>query len=287
MAGFSITDILNQASQAQTSDSQHSQGEITISYIPIDKIKPSKRNFYEMSAMEALASAIDLQGLRKPIELLSPDADGIHTILDGERRYRACKTLHDEDASRFAKLPCIIKPEIKPGSDEEQLQRIFANATARDINPYERAEQVEQLTEIIAAMRADGHPMEGKTRTAIAKALGVSESQIGIEIQVARMEPQAKDILRTNDVGISAAHEVAKLPEAEQVKAATAVVEKKEFKPPRTKRHKLDAVMPSEKETASMVKAIRDDMNAGRMPPQHRILAAVEAAYYWMEGRKT
>ena len=65
--------------------------EKNIKSIPIARISPNLRLCYSNEAILTLCHAIDLEGQREPIKVLF-DGD-VFKIIDGERRWRACKRL--------------------------------------------------------------------------------------------------------------------------------------------------------------------------------------------------
>jgi ParB family chromosome partitioning protein len=59
--------------------------------LPLHKIHPNLRSLYRLQDIEAVQRAIQSQGLKEPIQIWF-DGERFR-ILDGEKRWRACKRL--------------------------------------------------------------------------------------------------------------------------------------------------------------------------------------------------
>ena len=123
--------------------------------VPLQQIRPDPdqpRKAFDPEALEELAASIKTVGVLQPI-LVRETADGCHTILYGERRWRAAKLagLHS--------MPCLVLL-----TRMEKLTRWVVqcteNAHHRDLNPLE-------YVDVISDMRT-----AGLGTTAIADALG-------------------------------------------------------------------------------------------------------------------
>ncbi len=108
-----------------------------ISLIPIDNIESDpnqpRKKFSEQSIKE-LASSIREKGLLQPI-IVRKNGDK-HTIIAGERRWRACKSLG------LDKIQCIVK-EVKTQKDVREIQ-IIENLQREDISQIERARTIRE-----------------------------------------------------------------------------------------------------------------------------------------------
>lgn len=115
--------------------------------IPLDVIRVRKENGYSIGGIDALAGSIERTGLIHPI-ILQPEGE-LFCIVDGERRFRAMKELHDRykkscdrvRAKIYSTIPAIVRGNLSA----EEENRIY-----RDSNDYAR-----QLTNFERIVRLD------------------------------------------------------------------------------------------------------------------------------------
>ena len=115
--------------------------------IPLDVILVRKENGYSIGGIDALAGSIERTGLIHPI-ILQPEGE-LFRIVDGERRFRAMKELHDRyekscdrvRAKIYSTIPAIVRGNLSA----EEENRIY-----RDSNDYAR-----QLTNFERIVRLD------------------------------------------------------------------------------------------------------------------------------------
>ena len=213
--GFSIKDILNSQSKAESAPAAVSPSDNFVVYdIPLDKIIPAQggKNFYGIRGIEELAASIEQSGLRQNLEVRKPDANGNYEIISGERRYTALKLLGWKTA------PCTIEEE----ENELALDLILidSNATIRKPTSYEKVEEVKRTQELMRDMEAAGHKFKGRKRKLAAKYLGMSEAQVGrMESIDKNLTPELKKAFEREEIGISKAYEASLLSQAEQTAA--------------------------------------------------------------------
>lgn len=115
--------------------------------IPLDVIRVRKENGYSIGGIDALTGSIERTGLIHPI-ILQPEGE-LFRIVDGERRFRAMKELHDRyekscdrvRAKIYSTIPAIVRGNLSA----EEENRIY-----RDSNDYAR-----QLTNFERIVRLD------------------------------------------------------------------------------------------------------------------------------------
>ena len=86
--------------------------------IPLDVIHDRKENRYSIGGIDALAGSIERTGLIHPI-ILQPEGE-LFRIVDGERRFRAMKELHDRyekscdrvRAKIYSTIPAIVRGNL-------------------------------------------------------------------------------------------------------------------------------------------------------------------------------
>ena len=213
---FNINDFLNDKSK---SDADASFGRsFTIERIHIDKIIPSDKNRYDVGDIETLAASIESMGLMHNLVVSTPDADGNHILVSGERRYRAFRLLYENGNPLYEFLPCKIEPP--ENSTESELKLIYANATARVLTDYEKTYQASRIKELLKQMRSDGYRFEGRMREIVAGMLDVSPAQMGrMESINNHLAPGFKEAFRNGKIRITDAYELSTKPESEQAAA--------------------------------------------------------------------
>ena len=110
--------------------------------IPLDVIRTRKENGYSISGIDALAGSIERTGLIHPI-ILQPEGE-LFRIVDGERRFRAMKELHDRyekscdrvRAKIYSTIPAIVRGNLS-AEEENQIYR-DSNDYARQLTNFER-----------------------------------------------------------------------------------------------------------------------------------------------------
>lgn len=187
----------------------------SLKMIDIDLIEPNKNNFYEMSEIEALADDIERQGLMTAL-VVSEQNGGKYELISGHRRLAALKSLIADGLRRNGKVPCFIKG-AKPNTETE-LDLIMLNATQRKYSDADTMREYEELTRIFKELEAEGKTIKGRIRDRIAEALNVSPAQVGKLDNIKHNAiPDVEQAVKSGDMSISTANEVAKLaPEKQQ-----------------------------------------------------------------------
>lgn len=186
----------------------------SLKMIDIENIEPNRNNFYENSEIEALADDIERQGLMTA--LVVSEHNGKYELISGHRRLAAIKSLIADGRRRSGKVPCFIKG-AKPNTETE-LDLIMLNATQRKYSDADIMREYEELTRIFKELEAAGKPVKGRIRDKIADALNVSPAQVGKLDNIKHNAiPDVEQAIKSGDMSISTANEVAKLaPEKQQ-----------------------------------------------------------------------
>jgi len=181
--------------------------------IEIDEIIPNDNNFYEMTEIEELAEDIERQGLMSV--LVVTEENGGYHLVSGHRRLKAVKLLIEEGRRKSTTVPCYIRSA--KSADETQLDLIMLNATQRKYSDSDTMREYEELERIFKAMEQAGKPVKGKIRNNIARVLNVSPSQIGkIDNIKHNAIPDVEQAVKSGEMSISTANEVAKLAPEQQ-----------------------------------------------------------------------
>lgn len=185
----------------------------SLKMLEVEQIIPNESNFYEMTEIEELAEDIERQGLMSV--LVVTDDNGEFHLVSGHRRLKAVKLLIDEGRRKSTTVPCYIKSA--KSADETQLDLIMLNATQRKYSDSDTMREYEELERIFKAMEQAGKPVKGKIRNNIARVLNVSPAQIGkIDNIKHNAIPDVEQAVKSGDMSISTANEVAKLAPEQQ-----------------------------------------------------------------------
>lgn len=187
-----------------------------IRHIPIDKLKPSKKNQYGIRGIEELAANIEMLGLLHNLDVKEADEAGYYEIISGERRYQACKLLYESGNQEFKTLPCKAEA-LTENKAISELKLLYANAAARELTDYEKTYQAGRIKEILQALKKDGYKFQGRMREIVADMLDVSPAQMGrMESINKNLSPEFKEEFKAGNIGITTAYELSGQSEAEQ-----------------------------------------------------------------------
>lgn len=211
MAKFTMVDLLNSQSKKM-----EERPAFEIRHIPIDKLKPSKKNQYGIRGIEELAANIEMLGLLHNLDVKEADEAGYYEIISGERRYQACKLLYESGNQEFKTLPCKVEA-LTENKAISELKLLYANAAARELTDYEKTYQAGRIKEILQALKKDGYKFQGRMREIVADMLDVSPAQMGrMESINKNLSPEFKEEFKAGNIGITTAYELSGQSEAEQ-----------------------------------------------------------------------
>ncbi|MBN2982690.1 ParB/RepB/Spo0J family partition protein [Cohnella algarum] len=108
--------------------------QIDLSLIDEDKHQPRSR--FDEEALQELTRSIEQLGLLSPIKVRKAE-NGRYTIIYGNRRYLACKTLG------LPSIPCIVSAATD--ATEIYLEQVAENLTREGFSPIEEAEAYHKL----------------------------------------------------------------------------------------------------------------------------------------------
>ncbi len=185
-----------------------------IKMIDIDELHDCPDNFFEVNRIDELAEAILDQGGIKDNLVVRPLETGGYEIISGHRRKAAIRLLLDsgESISRF--LPCLVQHYADDSTRMADL--IMLNLTTRQLSDKEKWQSYEALERIFSNEKSQGNKF-GRTRERLAQSMGVSTSQIGKMENISHHAiPEVIDALKSGDISISTANEIARLETTEQ-----------------------------------------------------------------------
>lgn len=206
MAGFNMKELLSDKSKGEAKTGKPA---FEIRQIPIGKLVPSDKNHYTVADIEELAVNIEEVGLLHNLVVREADENGDFEIISGERRFRACKMLHEGGNTQFAELPC--KVELGGDGLLDELRLIYANSTARELSDYDKMAQAIRIKEILTQLKKSGHKFKGRMRDNVADAVGVSSSQMGKYESIHKhLDPGKMEDFREGKIGVTEAWELSK-----------------------------------------------------------------------------
>lgn len=227
MSKFNMFDLLSNNSREVVSSNEKEDKFKTVQ-INIKDLIASPNNFYSVDEerLNDLKDSIELLGLQQNLVVKKIRDKNKYEIISGHRRYLALKALYEEGKEKFEYVPCKIEEEdyIK-----NELRLLMTNSTARELTDWEKVNQAKMLKELLTEYKKR-EKLPGRIREIVADILNTSQTQI------ARMErisnnliEEFKEELKEENVKISAAYELSKLPEEKQKTIFNEFEEKKDI----------------------------------------------------------
>ncbi len=187
----------------------------SIKMIDISEIAPSQNNFYELSDIELLADDIEREGLKHNLVVAHNSDTGLYEVKSGHRRLAAIRKLIDEKRLTSTKIPCYV--DGAKTAAETQFDLIMLNATQRKYSDADILHEYEEIKRTFKALEDEGKPLKGRMRDNIADVLRISPAQVGkIENIKKNAIPEVESAVKSGEMSISTANEVAKLSEEKQ-----------------------------------------------------------------------
>ena len=222
---FDLSQIIQ---QSQKKKQEQQSIDFVLRTIPLERLRLNPKNFYRIENIESLADSIKMRGLMHNLLVTAADEDGIHTIIDGERRFRALSLLAKEKPE-YRAVPCKISPYTSDTINE--LCLIDANAQTRVISPAEAVEQTARLTALFEKAKEEGIAVKGRVRENVAEYMGISPARVGDYMQISsRATEEVKDALKGEQITITEAHRLSRVEPEKQREAVQAIREGKDKK---------------------------------------------------------
>lgn len=187
--------------------------EMGFDWFDIEDIKPNPNNAYKITEEDVknLAGLIYNSKEVEPL-ILRETEDGVQ-IVDGERRWRACKLLAEKYGDAWRMVPGRCH---KLGSlSDEQAEFIMhsSNMGQRNITPSERAQGFKVLADKLVEWRKDDPSLKGRnTKTVLAEHFGVSERTAQVLLNIARnLAKEGNDLLDEGKITQTQAEAISKL----------------------------------------------------------------------------
>ncbi len=192
--------------------------EMGFDWFDIDSLKPNPNNSYTITDEDVKNLAGLIWNSKEVEPLILRETEEGTEIIDGERRWRACKLLAEKygDAWRMVPGRCHKLGSIS----DEQANFIMhsSNIGQRNIKPSERAQGFKVLADKLVEWRKDDPSLKGvNTKTYLAEHFGVSERTAQVLLNIARnLSKEGNDLLDSNMITQAQAESLSKLPSNKQ-----------------------------------------------------------------------
>ena len=203
---------LDLAALLSTPNAPVSKSDTAIVEIKMDLIDGNEGNFYSVGDVDALAESIQLVGLQQPL-VVRRNGERF-TLIAGHRRRKALQQLGRETA------PCIITEDTGTADDAfAALRLVMTNSTARDLNHYERNQQVRKIESELVKLSEQGIKLPGKMRDRVAELAKESAAEVArMKVINDKLSKVWTGKYKKGQISGSVAYEIAKLDEAKQVR---------------------------------------------------------------------
>ncbi len=173
--GFDLAAVLNDVSELVTFSADNRE---QIKYISIDLIISDPANFYELSAIDALAENIELIGLQQPLRVRqNPDDESTVIVVSGHRRMAALRKLVDDGREDLRDVPCILDKATGSAALQE-LRLIYANSDTRVMKSADISKQAERIEKLLYQLKEEGYEFPGRMRDHVAEVCKVSKTKL-------------------------------------------------------------------------------------------------------------
>ncbi|MBI4462084.1 MAG: ParB/RepB/Spo0J family partition protein [Acidobacteria bacterium] len=133
--------------------------------IPLDRLRPNPNQpRKELGDLRDLTHSIREKGVLEPLLVRYDPEDDMYTIISGERRFHAAK------AAGLQEVPCIEKDADRAEALEMAL---IENLQRKDLNPFEEAEGLAQLSEEFDYTHEEIARRIGKSRATVSETLAL------------------------------------------------------------------------------------------------------------------
>ena len=133
--------------------------------LPLEDIVPDRgqpRQRFDEARLSELAESIRLHGILQPLIVASPDANGKHRLIVGERRWQA---------ARLAGLSVVPIVERETSPDTAMAIALVENLQRQDLDPLEEAAAFDRLIRDHGMTQAELAEQVGRSRPSVANSL--------------------------------------------------------------------------------------------------------------------
>lgn len=226
--GFNLAEVLNDVSSLDTFSVDNRE---QIEYISIDLIISDPANFYELSAIDALAENIELIGLQQPLRVRqNPGDESTVIVVSGHRRMAALRKLVDDGREDLRDVPCILDKSSGSAAMQE-LRLIYANSDTRVMTSADLNKQAERIERLLYQLKEEGYEFPGRMRDHVAEVCKVSKTKLArLKMIREKLHENWQPAYQENKLNESVAYALSQLPVEEQLTIWSSFTERgKEF----------------------------------------------------------
>ena len=140
-----------------------------------------------------------------------PEQEGKWQLVDGERRYTACKALVEEGNENFKTIPCTVREYGSAALAE--LQLILSNSTNRVLSNAEIMKQAEKTEMLFYQLKEEGYEFPGRMRDQVAAACQVSATKLAkLKVIREKLIPEYAYLWEKDTLTEQAAYALARMP---------------------------------------------------------------------------
>ena len=164
--------------------------------IKVNPYQPRQR--FSQAELDSLADSIRRYGIITPLTVRR--TDGGFELVAGERRLRAARQVG------LSTVPCFI---VAADGEQSCLMALLENLQREDLDCFEEAESLRQLTEDF-----------GMTQQQAAQRIGKTQSAVANKLRLLRLGEETVQIVRAGGLTERHARALLRLPEEQQASAA-------------------------------------------------------------------
>ena len=175
-----------------------------------DRIVPNPdqpRKIFDEPSLLRLAADLRERGMLQPIRVMPADANGVHRIIMGERRWRAA------ERAAIDVLDCVVDYDVTSADKAFDLA-IAENIQRQDLSRPELAEALGRVRD-----------RYGLTVAQLAERYNMSEEWVSNQLAFATLSPDAQGLMEQGKVATAVAHALRGLDGVEQAPVLQAVVD--------------------------------------------------------------
>jgi ParB family chromosome partitioning protein len=170
------------------------------SEIKVNPYQPRQR--FTETELESLAESIRRYGIITPLTVRRVESG--YELVAGERRLRCAKKLG------LSTVPCFV---VRADGEQSCLMALLENLQREDLDCFEEAESLRQLTETF-----------GMTQQQAAQRIGKTQSAVANKLRLLRLTPAAVKEVRAGGLTERHARALLRLPEDAQADAAREMI---------------------------------------------------------------
>lgn len=150
--------------------------------LPLDRIRvvTNPREDFDPVEMQNLEDSIRARGIIQALTVAPADAEGMHTLIAGERRLRCARKLDLPD------VPVYVR---QFEAEDEAVDRLVENLQRVNLKPMELANG---FNELLAG---------GVSQRELARRLGVSQGHVGNTVRLLKLPPLIQTAVNSGEIG--------------------------------------------------------------------------------------